>query len=89
MPRLLVARRTIAAFVVLGGLSSIYLNHANNPALPFAQSVTYALLGVVFVIMALEERAKSKQSYPVVFSLLALGMFALAAWVSATALHRL
>jgi len=82
----LIFRRSVAALAAIAGLVACYLNYTDSKNTQFAFSALYAFLGVVFVLMAAEERAKSPQSIPIAFPVLSLVNFGLAVWAFKLAL---
>jgi asparagine N-glycosylation enzyme membrane subunit Stt3 len=79
--RLLALRRLFAILAVVASLVFGYLTYSGSSFLPFAQSAGFALFAATFLVMAFEERARSKETFPIVFPLLAGAMFMLSLWV--------
>ena len=77
---LVAIRRSFAALSAVAALVAFYLTYTDSRNTQVPLSAMYALLGVVFAVMALEERAKSKQAIPVAFPLLSFANFAFALW---------
>jgi uncharacterized membrane protein len=77
---LLTIRRIFAALSVVAALVAFYLTYSDSRNTQIPMSAMYALLGIVFAVMAFEERAKSKQTIPIAFPLLSLANFAFAVW---------
>lgn len=81
-----ILRRSVAAVAAIVGLVACYLNYTDSKNTQFAFSVLYAFLGIVFVLMAAEERARSPKSIPIAFPFLSLVNFGLAVWAFKLAL---
>jgi drug/metabolite transporter (DMT)-like permease len=77
---LLTTRRSFAALAAIAALIAFYFTYTGSQNTQISLSAMYALLGIVFAVMAFEERLKSKQAIPVAFPLLSVANFALAVW---------
>ena len=86
--KLLAARRFFAVLAVVASLLVVYFTYTNSRSnTSLAQAAGYAMCGIVFAIMAIEERSKNERFVPVAFPLLSLGMFGLAVWACVLSLH--
>ena len=82
-------RRVLTTLVVVTALFSAYLIYIQSPASPFALSVEMFFVGATLLVAPFREYDNKHKAYfyPIIFRFLGFGMFAIAVWGFAMALH--